>query len=112
MPASSLRTAHEMFAAMGLEAFAQARAPASCWPAARPPANATVESLDQLTARESQIARLACDGLSNPEIGARLFISPRTAEYHLRKVYGKLDITSRSQLDGALGGEAGATVSV
>jgi DNA-binding CsgD family transcriptional regulator len=63
----------------------------------------SVESLDQLTAREAQIARLARDGLSNPEIGARLFISPRTVEYHLHKVYGKLDITSRNELAGDAG---------
>jgi DNA-binding NarL/FixJ family response regulator len=53
---------------------------------------------NQLTAQELQIALLARDGLSNPEIGARLFISPRTAEYHLHKVYGKLGISSRTEL--------------
>jgi DNA-binding CsgD family transcriptional regulator len=60
------------------------------------------ERSDRLTAQEEQIARLARDGLSNPEIGVRLFISPRTVEYHLHKVYAKLGITSRSQLDVAL----------
>ena len=55
-----------------------------------------------MTAQEDQIARLAREGLSNPEIGARLFISPRTVEYHLHKVFGKLDISSRGQLDHAL----------
>ncbi len=56
----------------------------------------------ELTAQEVQIARMARDGLSNPEIGLRLFISPKTVQYHLSKVFVKLGITSRSQLDAAL----------
>ena len=72
----------------------------------------TVETRDELTAQEEQIARLAREGLSNPEIGARLFISPRTVEWHLRKVFAKLGISSRMGLHDALpsrGGEAAPT---
>jgi DNA-binding CsgD family transcriptional regulator len=102
-----LRTAHEMFTAMGFEAFAD-RAARELLATGETARKRTVETERQLTAQEAQIARLARDGLSNPEIGARLFISPRTVEYHLRKVFTKLDISSRKELDDALG-DAGRT---
>ena len=75
---------------------------ASSWRRARSVRRRTVETRDELTAQEWHIARLARDGLSNPEIGARLFLSPRTVEWHLRKVFAKLGIRSRRQLAGAL----------
>jgi DNA-binding NarL/FixJ family response regulator len=62
----------------------------------------TVETRDELTPQERQIAGLARDGLSNPEIGARLFLSPRTVEWHLKKVFTKLGISSRMGLHNAL----------
>ena len=99
-----LRTAHEMLAGMGAEAFAD-RARRELLATGETVRKRTVETRDDLTAQETQIARLARDGLSNPEIGARLFISPRTVQYHLSKVFTKLGISSRTQLDRVLPSE-------
>ena len=96
-----LRTAHGMFAAIGMEAFEQ-RAEHELLATGEHARKRTVATLDDLTTQELQVAQMARDGLSNPEIGARLFISPRTVKYHLQKVFIKLDITSRGQLDHAL----------
>ena len=96
-----LRLAHQMFAAMGADGFAE-RAAREQRAAGERVRKRTTGTPAQLTAREAQIARLADDGLSNPEIAAQLFISPRTVEYHLRKVFTKLAISSRNQLHGAL----------
>jgi DNA-binding CsgD family transcriptional regulator len=92
-----LRTAHDMLDGMGMEGFA-ARARGELRAAGETAPKRSVAAMLQLTAQETQIARLARDGLSNPEIGARLFLSPRTIQYHLSKVFTKLDITSRSDL--------------
>jgi DNA-binding CsgD family transcriptional regulator len=96
-----LRIAHEMFDRIGLEAFAD-RAARELLATGEHARQRTAETREDLTAQEAQIARLAREGLSNSEIGGRLFISPRTVEYHLHKVFSKLDISSRNQLDRAL----------
>jgi DNA-binding CsgD family transcriptional regulator len=96
-----LRTALEMFTGMGTEAFA-GRAERELLATGEHAHKRTVETHDELTTQEAQVARLARDGLSNAEIGARLFISQHTVAYHLRKVFSKLDITSRSHLDRVL----------
>jgi DNA-binding CsgD family transcriptional regulator len=98
---AQLRIAHDLLDAMGIEAFAE-RARRELAATGETARKRAVQNTLQLTAQEAQIARLARDGLSNPEIGARLFISPRTVKYHLRKVFMKLDVTSRSQLDRVL----------
>jgi DNA-binding NarL/FixJ family response regulator len=90
-----------MFVAMGTEAFAE-RAQRELLATGATAHKRTLETHNELTAQELQIARLARDGLSNPEIGAQLFISPRTVEWHLRKVFVKLGISSRGQLPSAL----------
>jgi DNA-binding CsgD family transcriptional regulator/tetratricopeptide (TPR) repeat protein len=101
---SELRVADDMFSAMGMEAFAE-RARKELLATGEKARRRTVETRDDLTAQERQIAQLARDGLSNPEIGARLFLSPRTVEWHLRKVYGKLSIRSRYELGDVLAGD-------
>jgi DNA-binding CsgD family transcriptional regulator/tetratricopeptide (TPR) repeat protein len=98
-----LRTAHDMLAGIGMEAFAE-RAGRELQATGERVRKRTVETSDGLTPQEAQIARLARDGLSNPEIGARLFLSPRTVEWHLHKVFAKLGITSRRGLYDAMPG--------
>ena len=92
-----LRTAHQMFASMRADGFTE-RAARELRATGERVGKRTTDTPDQLTARETQIARLAGEGLSNPEIAAQLFMSPRTVEYHLHKVFNKLKIRSRNQL--------------
>jgi DNA-binding CsgD family transcriptional regulator len=96
-----LRAAYDQLTSIGMEAFAE-RARRELLATGEKVRKRTVETRDELTAQERQIARLARDGLSNPEIGARLFLSPRTVEWHLRKVFSKLGIRSRRELAAAL----------
>ena len=96
-----LRVAHEMLSEIGMEAFAE-RARRELLATGETVRKRTVETLDDLTPQETQIAHMAADGRTNPEIGAQLFLSPRTVEWHLRKVFGKLGITSRRELRRAL----------
>jgi DNA-binding CsgD family transcriptional regulator len=104
-----LRTAYEMFSAIGAEGFAE-RAARELLATGGTARKRVIGTGTQLTAQEAQVARLAHDGLSNAEIGARLFISPHTAQHHLRKVFTKLDISSRTQLGGALPSDASAVI--
>jgi DNA-binding CsgD family transcriptional regulator len=92
-----LRTALDMFRSMGTEAFA-GRAERELLATGERARKRTLETRDDLTPQEAEIARLARDGLSNTEIGARLFISKHTVEYHLRKVFAKLGVSSRNKL--------------
>ena len=105
-----LRVAHEMFTAMGAEGFAE-RARVELLATGETVRKRTVETRDELTAQEAQIARLARDGRTNPEIGAQLYISPRTVEWHLRNVFAKLGIRSRRELHDALPDEPPAIAS-
>ncbi len=103
-----LRVAHTMLSDMGMDAFAE-RARHELLATGETVRKRTVETLDELTPQEVQVARLAADGQTNPEIGAQLFLSPRTVEWHLTKAFGKLGITSRKQLSSALS-DVGAAV--
>jgi DNA-binding CsgD family transcriptional regulator len=96
-----LRVAHDMLAGIGMEAFAE-RARSELSATGGNVRKRSAETRDDLTDQERQIAQLARGGLSNPEIGARLFLSPRTVEWHLHKVFGKLGIRSRRELANAL----------
>jgi DNA-binding CsgD family transcriptional regulator len=99
-----LHQAHTTFSRIGARAFAE-RAGRELAATGEAVPRRTVETRDSLTAHEAQIARLAAAGHTNVEIGAQLFISPRTVEYHLHKVFAKLDISSRRELRTALPGD-------
>ncbi len=96
-----LRTAHEMFSRFGAEAFAE-RSRRELLATGETARRRSDDTREDLTPQEAQIARLAADGQTNPEIGTQLFLSPRTVEYHLRKVFPKLGISSRKELRNAL----------
>jgi DNA-binding CsgD family transcriptional regulator len=98
---TELRTAHDLFTAMGIEAFAE-RARRELIATGEKVRKQTVETASELTAQEEHIARLAVDGRTNVEIGAQLFLSTRTVEWHLSKVYTKLGVGSRRELRQAL----------
>jgi DNA-binding CsgD family transcriptional regulator len=101
---AQLRTAYEMLTGIGMEGFAE-RARRELAATGEKARKRTPETRDDLTPQEQQIARLARDGLTNPEIGAQLFLSARTVEWHLRKVFSKLGISSRRQLRTAMSSE-------
>ena len=105
-----LRAAHESFSAMGAGAFAE-RARRELLATGESVRRITADTRDVLTPQEVQVARLVRDGHTNPEIGAQLFISPRTVEYHLHKVFRKLDVSSRKELRDALADQSEHTVS-
>ena len=99
---AALRAARDLFAAMGMEAFAERARRELLATGETLRRRATEAATDELTPQQWRIALLVRDGLSNPEVGARLFLSPRTVEWHLRKVFTKLGVTSRRQLREAL----------
>ena len=94
--ASSCAPAHDAFVAMGADGFAD-RAGRELLATGEKVRKRREDTRDELTPQEEQIARLARDGRTNPEIGAELYLSPRTVEWHLRKVFTKLGITSRKE---------------
>jgi DNA-binding CsgD family transcriptional regulator len=96
-----LRAAHELLTEIGMEPMAE-RARRELLATGETVRKRTVETLDELTPQEAQISRLAAAGQTNPEIGAQLFLSPRTVEWHLRKVFTKLAISSRKELRSVL----------
>jgi ATP/maltotriose-dependent transcriptional regulator MalT len=96
-----LRRAHDMLSTIGMQAFAE-RARRELLATGERARRRTDDTRDELTPQEVQIARLARDGLSNTEIGAHLFLSSRTVEWHLRKVFSKLGVSSRRDLRAAL----------
>jgi ATP/maltotriose-dependent transcriptional regulator MalT len=104
-----LRTAHDLLGAIGMDAFAE-RARRELAATGERVRKRSRETRDRLTPQEEQIARLAREGLSNPEIGSQLFISARTVEWHLRKVFTKLGIHSRRELRTALSEDRGRQV--
>ncbi len=106
---AQLRTAHQMLVGMGADGFAE-RAARELQATGEHVRQRAAPAPARLTARETQISRLACDGLSNPEIAVRLFMSPRTVEYHLHKVFTKLAISSRCQLHAGLASHRNGTL--
>ena len=102
---AQLHVAFGMLSEMGIGAFAE-RARRELRATGETVRKRTLETRDELTAQELEVATLASNGLSNPAIGARLFLSPRTVEWHMRKIFRKLGISSRFALRGALPDEA------
>jgi DNA-binding CsgD family transcriptional regulator len=100
---AELKAAHELFSEFGMEAYAE-RARVELEATGERARKRTVETRDDLTPQEAQISRLVAQGHTNREIAAQLFISPNTVEYHLRKVFRKLGVKSRTQLANRLRG--------